>query len=113
MWVEDASAMFDYDLDLQVDVTEVKFVNDPALGSLRAIDYSNGSLTIIGKFEATVFVEATFGFVMDGVYLGGCDVSENKIVNFEALITFEEPEDRKSTRLNSSHLVISYAVFCL
>src|SRR5256885_11658823 len=24
-----------------------------------------------------------------------------------------EQEDRKSTRLNSSHLVISYAVFCL
>src|SRR2546426_5858942 len=24
-----------------------------------------------------------------------------------------EPTDRKSTRLNSSHLVISYAVFCL
>src|SRR5256885_8941501 len=26
---------------------------------------------------------------------------------------YEEEEDRKSTRLNSSHLVISYAVFCL
>src|SRR5256885_11355981 len=25
----------------------------------------------------------------------------------------EQREDRKSTRLNSSHLVISYAVFCL
>src|SRR2546426_3660672 len=25
----------------------------------------------------------------------------------------EPPADRKSTRLNSSHLVISYAVFCL
>src|SRR5207253_4876314 len=25
----------------------------------------------------------------------------------------EEPEDRKSTRLNSSHVAISYAVFCL
>src|SRR5256885_12222733 len=25
----------------------------------------------------------------------------------------ETPRDRKSTRLNSSHLVISYAVFCL
>src|SRR2546426_7202708 len=24
-----------------------------------------------------------------------------------------QPQDRKSTRLNSSHLVISYAVFCL
>src|SRR5688500_20350878 len=27
--------------------------------------------------------------------------------------TLEHPPDRKSTRLNSSHLVISYAVFCL
>src|SRR5256885_4115312 len=26
---------------------------------------------------------------------------------------FEQGRDRKSTRLNSSHLVISYAVFCL
>src|SRR5256885_9855265 len=26
---------------------------------------------------------------------------------------FRQGEDRKSTRLNSSHLVISYAVFCL
>src|SRR5256885_9138877 len=28
-------------------------------------------------------------------------------------ISFHPKEDRKSTRLNSSHLVISYAVFCL
>src|SRR5256885_8465143 len=27
--------------------------------------------------------------------------------------TYEPQGDRKSTRLNSSHLVISYAVFCL
>src|SRR5688500_19145072 len=27
--------------------------------------------------------------------------------------TADDAEDRKSTRLNSSHLVISYAVFCL
>src|SRR5205807_10316766 len=30
-----------------------------------------------------------------------------------ALAIFGVPIDRKSTRLNSSHLVISYAVFCL
>src|SRR5256885_3022697 len=30
-----------------------------------------------------------------------------------ALRSPHEPPDRKSTRLNSSHLVISYAVFCL
>src|SRR5256885_8630706 len=28
-------------------------------------------------------------------------------------LAYEEKVDRKSTRLNSSHLVISYAVFCL
>src|SRR5256885_13083404 len=33
---------------------------------------------------------------------------------FDRQITVDLPErDRKSTRLNSSHLVISYAVFCL
>src|SRR5256885_11063553 len=30
-----------------------------------------------------------------------------------ASISTRAPRDRKSTRLNSSHLVISYAVFCL
>src|SRR5207253_10000027 len=29
------------------------------------------------------------------------------------LYSFKESEDRKSTRLNSSHVAISYAVFCL
>src|SRR5438094_3638499 len=36
---------------------------------------------------------------------------------FEGIVNFNEPlpecEDRKSTRLNSSHRTISYAVFCL
>src|SRR5205807_6735118 len=31
----------------------------------------------------------------------------------DALVDERHPVDRKSTRLNSSHLVISYAVFCL
>src|SRR5256885_13141537 len=31
----------------------------------------------------------------------------------ESLVEVLDDEDRKSTRLNSSHLVISYAVFCL
>src|SRR5690606_42072617 len=29
------------------------------------------------------------------------------------VLIIEDPEDRKSTRLNSSHVKISYAVFCL
>src|SRR5256885_4857303 len=34
-------------------------------------------------------------------------------VNPEATVGSPRSADRKSTRLNSSHLVISYAVFCL
>src|SRR5256885_3647244 len=34
-------------------------------------------------------------------------------VAFLTLLLADEVQDRKSTRLNSSHLVISYAVFCL
>src|SRR5256885_7641388 len=32
---------------------------------------------------------------------------------FQACLILRSAVDRKSTRLNSSHLVISYAVFCL
>src|SRR2546426_9357585 len=32
---------------------------------------------------------------------------------FQIMSRLSSPIDRKSTRLNSSHLVISYAVFCL
>src|ERR1039457_1929471 len=34
-------------------------------------------------------------------------------VTLEPHVEHDEQVDRKSTRLNSSHLVISYAVFCL
>src|SRR5256885_9244305 len=36
-----------------------------------------------------------------------------RIIRSQATREFIEHADRKSTRLNSSHLVISYAVFCL
>src|SRR5688500_14655455 len=54
--------------------------------------------------------------------VGGADASRNGLSKCSPVkvtlswdgIVFPPPErDRKSTRLNSSHLVISYAVFCL
>src|SRR2546426_7636231 len=46
--------------------------------------------------------------------------SRGAVLEFEQSLRFPgagvhrpPPSDRKSTRLNSSHLVISYAVFCL
>src|SRR5256885_3542611 len=44
------------------------------------------------------------------------DTATGGIHGVEALLRWQHPQrglDRKSTRLNSSHLVISYAVFCL
>src|SRR5215510_8850425 len=45
-----------------------------------------------------------------------CDWLLVRLHRFEAMsrsITTGAPPDRKSTRLNSSHVAISYAVFCL
>src|SRR5256885_7075005 len=43
----------------------------------------------------------------------GQDFSEERLDGLPVGVTQEDTGDRKSTRLNSSHLVISYAVFCL
>src|SRR5690606_42158292 len=41
-------------------------------------------------------------------------VEEHRLDRLDAQLVTDEPvEDRKSTRLNSSHVKISYAVFCL
>src|SRR5438132_7995463 len=38
---------------------------------------------------------------------------QDDVVERRRVSQVDEPGDRKSTRLNSSHTVISYAVFCL
>src|SRR5260221_3870498 len=47
---------------------------------------------------------------MDGL---GSNLLTWSISSLSSPIFFRIPADRKSTRLNSSHTVISYAVFCL
>src|SRR6266498_4710167 len=39
---------------------------------------------------------------------GSCQFADS----FQSRVRFEHGQDRKSTRLNSSHVRISYAVFC-
>ena len=51
---------------------------------------------------------------MDDLKLYGKSKAElEALVNTVRIFTSEIQIDRKSTRLNSSHTVISYAVFCL
>src|SRR5256885_12542721 len=59
-----------------------------------------GVLRFIEMLELDAAAEE-MGVVVMGFFLG------------PQFIAAGENEDRKSTRLNSSHLVISYAVFCL
>src|SRR5256885_8450014 len=53
-------------------------------------------------FPYTTLFRSDFeGVIREGQYGGG------------TVMVWDRGADRKSTRLNSSHLVISYAVFCL
>src|SRR2546426_7293568 len=69
---------------------------------------------------ATATVCARFGFECV-VYMGEADMRRQRlnVYRMELMgarvvpVTSGTKTDRKSTRLNSSHLVISYAVFCL
>src|SRR3712207_6856615 len=45
--------------------------------------------------------------------LPACDRGTVEHLPFGERVLFDHPKDRKSTRLNSSHANISYAVFCL
>src|SRR5258705_13986253 len=59
-------------------------------------------------------------YALLGGLLGGCRGSERRMDSTGSRVRFADQSrralcqgDRKSTRLNSSHLGISYAVFCL
>src|SRR3712207_2446874 len=85
---------------------------------ILSLSPSNGNdiSTQIGKRTNGLWIPSTGGiypllkkFDKEGFVVGKWDNSKNKM---QKLYTITE-KDRKSTRLNSSHANISYAVFCL
>src|SRR5947208_12828609 len=84
----------------QFDMKEA--VSDPDSGSNASDDDVIDVLQDNG--QDPVFREIT-GFINA--------LSEDERVDLVALMRLGRGEDRKSTRLNSSHQIISYAVFCL
>src|SRR2546426_4442737 len=65
----------------------------------------------------TLFRSPAITGLATGLYASGAVSADeallpNKVLEVQ-VNDGERSEDRKSTRLNSSHLVISYAVFCL
>src|SRR5256885_4412063 len=67
----------------------------------------------------TLFRSHQFCRIGRYAYIGAATVITQDVPPFSRVVTERETKsyglntDRKSTRLNSSHLVISYAVFCL
>src|SRR5438034_4470130 len=61
-------------------------------------------------FRSVKQLRSSFSVVPQDVFLLAGDITSNIRLGSNAI---SHDKDRKSTRLNSSHTVISYAVFCL
>src|SRR5690625_6925842 len=71
----------------------------------RAIAYATPGATRVKIFDVDKKRAQEFGADLKAEFSGAVLIAES----LEAAVR----EDRKSTRLNSSHVAISYAVFCL
>src|SRR5690625_31804 len=87
----------------------------PSNGGVFPIDGNNGFNDYFANLDETNLVEYKFRIFQADVDSG----EEIEGSSFYLTYIFDEDadmnitEDRKSTRLNSSHVAISYAVFCL
>src|SRR5438045_1350210 len=78
-------------------------------GAMVAHGYDDCEGDLIARVRAIVGPKAVIGAEYDP----HCHLTEKRVRGADISILFKEYPDRKSTRLNSSHLGISYAVFCL
>src|SRR5690606_36232368 len=100
---------------------------EAAVEAVRALEFAAGSSIATRKVGAKIV--ATLAQHLPSLVGGSADLAESNGVSGEGLGTQsrQQPDgrfihfgvrehgmaDRKSTRLNSSHVKISYAVFCL
>src|SRR5690606_41870590 len=78
--------------------------------ALKALAIAKGGITVVPNRAC----ELSEGNILSSRSQRDTDTSATRTpANNVALQNFEKRQDRKSTRLNSSHVKISYAVFCL
>src|SRR5690349_23870569 len=82
------------------------FSNDPAPTEIYTLSLHD-ALPIFGAQDSPLAIGAA------GVVLDYLKQNQARVVPGSFSVRTYSPEDRKSTRLNSSHVEISYAVFCL
>src|SRR5690606_41781700 len=79
-------------------------------GNIKAMPSVLDELIRLNPEKVDYYHEKAYALFLDKKYeaaLATCDTITARFGNIE------EQQDRKSTRLNSSHVKISYAVFCL
>src|SRR2546426_4327408 len=92
-------------------------------GSFAGTQICHSGGTIVNRTALLLlFAVLPLGFVMtpapggpadESVFVRGLPPGQHESLLYVWTSDADQKEDRKSTRLNSSHLVISYAVFCL
>src|SRR3712207_8651492 len=87
------------------------FFNDTATTEIYTLSLHDA--LPISDLDVTVLFEALFAEAPVGLALWDAEGRYVRVNDALAAINGISPEDRKSTRLNSSHANISYAVFCL
>src|SRR2546429_4848456 len=75
---------------------------------LKVAEMFNLKQTEMGKSALNYYYP--LGGAVGSRFISPCSTRVGERITFAA---FEKAQDRKSTRLNSSHGYISYAVFCL
>src|SRR5688500_20026062 len=75
----------------------------PSYTRIYPLVVARGSGAVIEDVDGNRFLDFTAGIAVTAA--GHCHP--------QVVAAVQDQADRKSTRLNSSHLVISYAVFCL
>src|SRR3989454_10803541 len=104
---------------------ETKDLSDYLRDQVRLLDLTPRQQLLAEEFIGNIAEDGYLGATPEEIVRGANQLLEEHAVESEQdaqpqLFTIAEAEemlriiqDRKSTRLNSSHLVISYAVFCL
>ena len=85
-------------------------LNDDRKNQIQSL--FNDDITI--KYIDKSYLEVKVGDIFDIDEIDVKDnIHDNSVFNNEFMLIQSFDRDRKSTRLNSSHTMISYAVFCL
>src|SRR5690242_6880386 len=84
-------------------------------GMMNVVNFAHGDFVMLGMYTAVVVWTALGGGPWASVPLAAIAIATLGIASYFLLVRhiMRGSIDRKSTRLNSSHMSISYAVFCL